>query len=244
MTVYQPEGILNRNLRLDGYREEFERNARVRIADVLDREFAEEVYACFGRTPWRVTFRQSNEIVSMLGKEFHSLSQTERNELRGKIYAETLRGYQFCYLHMPLLHDKSRAWDEKQVVPALHSLINSSAFLDLGRTVSGVSEIDRADSVATCYTRDSFLTAHPDAPIDDRLVAYVFSFTKEWKADWGGLLQFFDGENGKIVDSLIPAFNALTLFRVPQWHSVSIVTPFAMGPRFSVTGWFRGGASS
>jgi Rps23 Pro-64 3,4-dihydroxylase Tpa1-like proline 4-hydroxylase len=41
-------------------------------------------------------------------------------------------------------------------------------------------------------------------------------------------------------NSYIPAFNALTLFRVPQWHSVSYVTPFAMGPRFSVTGWFRG----
>jgi SM-20-related protein len=75
-------------------------------------------------------------------------------------------------------------------------------------------------------------------------VAYVFSFTKNWKIDWGGLLQFHDDENCKIIDSYVPAFNALTIFRVPQWHSVSYVTPFAMGPRYAVAGWYHGDKSA
>ena len=35
----------------------------------------------------------------------------------------------------------------------------------------------------------------------------------------------------------MPRFNALNVFAVPQPHSVSIVSPFAVGARYSVTGW-------
>jgi len=240
MTSYTPENILNPNLDLSPYREAFARDGRVRISDIFDQNFAEEIHSVFERTPWRVTYRLNNEIVSLLGKEFHALSQVERNELRADILAETQKGYQFCYLHMPLTHPQSAAWDPQQAVPTLDSFIGSPAFFDLGRTITGISELGRTDSVATCYLREHFLTAHPDAPIDERLVAYVFSFTKNWKIDWGGLLQFHDDENGKIIDSYVPAFNALTIFRVPQWHSVSYVTPFAMGQRYAVAGWYHG----
>jgi SM-20-related protein len=240
MTSHPPEDILNPDIDLAAHREAFARDGRVRIPNILNRNLAEEIHAVFERTPWRVTYRLNNEIVSLSGKDFQALTPAKRHELKNGIYAETLKGYQFSYLHMPLTHSQSIAWDANQVVPKLHAFINAPAFMKLGREISGKSQIARADSIATCYMRESFLTAHPDAPIDDRLVAYVFRFTKNWKIDWGGHLQFHDDENGQIVDSYIPAFNALTLFRVPQWHSVSFVTPFAMGPRFSVTGWFHG----
>jgi SM-20-related protein len=244
MVPYTSENILNPNLDLAAYRNAFERVGRVRISDVFNQNFAEELHNVFEKTPWRVTYRLNNEIVSLLGKEFHALSQAQRNELRTGILAETLKGYQFCYLHMPLTHPQSTAWDPQQVLPTLDSFIGAPAFFDLGRAVTGVSELARTDSVATCYMREHLLTAHPDAPIDKRLVAYVFSFTKNWKIDWGGLLQFHDDENCTIIDSYVPAFNALTIFRVPQWHSVSYVTPFAMGPRYAVAGWYHGDKSA
>jgi len=95
---------------------------------------------------------------------------------------------------------------------------------------------------ATYYTRESFLSAHDDIADHkkNRLVAYVLGFAKNWAIDWGGLLQFFDPESGEIIESFLPTFNGLTLFRVPQWHSVSFVAPFARAPRFSVTGWYYG----
>ena len=37
---------------------------------------------------------------------------------------------------------------------------------------------------------------------------------------------------------------ALTLFDVPQDHSVSLVSRFAPGPRYSVTGWMRARAGA
>jgi Rps23 Pro-64 3,4-dihydroxylase Tpa1-like proline 4-hydroxylase len=36
-----------------------------------------------------------------------------------------------------------------------------------------------------------------------------------------------------------PRFNTLTLFAVPQLHSVSMVTKSAAFRRYSITGWLR-----
>ncbi|MGH8398608.1 MAG: 2OG-Fe(II) oxygenase family protein, partial [Gammaproteobacteria bacterium] len=64
----------------------------------------------------------------------------------------------------------------------------------------------------------------------------VLNLTKDWQADWGGLLQFL-GEDGKVVDTFFPSFNSLMLFQVPMWHHVSYVTPFAGHGRYAITGW-------
>jgi Rps23 Pro-64 3,4-dihydroxylase Tpa1-like proline 4-hydroxylase len=37
----------------------------------------------------------------------------------------------------------------------------------------------------------------------------------------------------------VPAYNSLVLFKVPVWHSVTFVTPFAGEVRYSITGWLK-----
>jgi Rps23 Pro-64 3,4-dihydroxylase Tpa1-like proline 4-hydroxylase len=51
------------------------------------------------------------------------------------------------------------------------------------------------------------------------------------------VLNFYDAR-GHIEEGFVPTFNALNLFRVPAWHSVSQVAIFG-GLRYSVTGWFH-----
>ena len=70
----------------------------------------------------------------------------------------------------------------------------------------------------------------------DRLVAYTIGFSRPWRADWGGQLLLHD-EYGDVERGFAPAFNTLTMFRVPRVHSVAPVAPYAGAPRFSVTGW-------
>ncbi|MNL50034.1 hypothetical protein D3C87_1730150 [compost metagenome] len=66
----------------------------------------------------------------------------------------------------------------------------------------------------------------------------MLNLTPRWRAEWGGQLQFLDAD-GDVSESLIPAFDALNVFRVPQSHAVSVVAPFAGAPRYSITGWWR-----
>jgi SM-20-related protein len=67
-------------------------------------------------------------------------------------------------------------------------------------------------------------------------VAFVLGFSRNWKADWGGLTLFYD-DGGNVTGAFVPAFNSLTMFRVPVYHSVTYVTPFAREVRYSITGW-------
>lgn len=117
-------------------------------------------------------------------------------------------------------------------------------FLTSRETVAAVRELTEnpslefVDTRATRLRAGHFLSRHYDAdPSGKRCVAYVFGLTKKWHAEWGGQLQFLD-PHGQVVESFVPAFNTLSLFTVPQLHSVSMVAPFAGANRYSVTGWF------
>ena len=66
----------------------------------------------------------------------------------------------------------------------------------------------------------------------------MLNFTPTWRADWGGILNFIDAD-GHISEGYTPAFNALNIFKVPQNHAVSMVTPFAREGRYSITGWLK-----
>jgi Rps23 Pro-64 3,4-dihydroxylase Tpa1-like proline 4-hydroxylase len=123
----------------------------------------------------------------------------------------------------------------------LHRLLefmNSPEYLAFARALTGEPRIRRASAQATRYRPGQFLKYHTDIDsLEGRLYAYVLNLTPAWQADWGGLLQFID-DAGAVVDTFLPRYNALSLFRVPQGHAVSLVAPWARGPRLSVTGWF------
>ncbi|WP_230281365.1 2OG-Fe(II) oxygenase family protein [Croceicoccus sp. Ery15] len=125
------------------------------------------------------------------------------------------------------------------VLDRLLDLFNSDAGLDLFRRLTGDDRITLVDGQATRYQPGHFLTRHHDEIEGrSRIAAYVLNLSPRWRPEWGGLLQFHD-DDGDITTGYVPRFNTLHLLRVPQCHSVSFVTPFAGGPRLSVTGWLR-----
>ena len=122
---------------------------------------------------------------------------------------------------------------------AVLSFLNSPAFLTFVRRLTGDERPVFCDAMATRYLPGHFLTAHDDeAPGENRLYAYVLNLTGRWRADWGGMLLFLDDQD-HVAEGYVPAFNALNIFRVPQRHAVSFVTPYAGAARLSITGWIR-----
>ena len=122
---------------------------------------------------------------------------------------------------------------------ALYDYLNGQAFLDQIRAITGDPRPAYVDAQATRYRAGHFLTTHDDDLAGkDRLYAYVLNLTPEWRADWGGLL-LFQGLDGHVTDGLVPCYNALNLFSVPQLHCVSQVASFVTASRLSVTGWIR-----
>ena len=96
-----------------------------------------------------------------------------------------------------------------------------------------------AAAAALRFRGGDFPTRHDDpAEGKQRRLAYVHGLTPGWQPEWGGLLPF-NHQTGGIARTIVPCFDALSLFRVPQPHSVGSVAPFARAVRLCVTGWVR-----
>ena len=127
----------------------------------------------------------------------------------------------------------------RDAVSDVLDFLNGPDFLRFVRGVTGDDRIDFADAQATRYRPGHVLTGHDDAAEGkNRLYAYVLNLTRDWRADWGGVLAF-EGERGHIEEGFAPAFNALNLFAVPMHHAVTQVASFAPRDRLSITGWLR-----
>ncbi|WP_439476558.1 2OG-Fe(II) oxygenase [Brevundimonas sp.] len=154
-------------------------------------------------------------------------------------HAEARDGFHYMFDNIRISDLAEQRQPLAAELAAAYAFLNSPAFLDFVRALTGDPRPNFVDAQATRYERGHYLTQHDDsAEGKGRLYAYVLNLTPHWRSDWGGLLNFIDAD-GHVAEAYSPAWNALNLFRVPQAHAVSCVAPFAGAPRLSITGWVR-----
>jgi len=188
------------------------------------------------RRDWRHILNSRNDVFEIGRSELEALPQEERARIDAAV-AETGRGgFQYRY-------DTIRVPDEAAARAARGDLLDrfalwmsEQAMVELWQAIIG-APVDFADAQATAYHPGDFLPGHDDAVAGKhRRAAYVLGLTPGWRTEWGGLLLFHGDVRS---EAIVPGFNRLTLFSVPQMHSVSYVSPLAGRPRHSITGWLR-----
>lgn len=174
------------------------------------------------------------------------ITRARRTELgeqavAGRLHAATLKarsGFAYVYLGYPMINAFVEGRDPSHPIHALTAFLNSPDFITFASAVTGEAGVTKIDGQATCYRPGDFLTQHDDTGVGERLAAYTLGLTRQWRPDWGGQLLFHDA-NGDVERGYAPAFNVLTLFKVPRQHSVAPVAPYAGALRLTVTGWLR-----
>lgn len=232
---------LNPELDVAGLAERFRTSGRIHIPNFLAEEGAEAFFHSLkNRGDWSLVINQDDTSFDLDRSAQAALTAEQRAALDQAVFASARYGFQYRYesIRVPDAEPDRAALDCP--LARFASFLSSTEVVGLLRQITGEPEIDFADAQATAYGPGHFLTAHDDEVAGKRrYAAYVFSLTPRWRIDWGGLL-LFHGADGHVVQGLMPSFNALNLFAVPQPHSVSMVTPFAANRRYSVTGWLRG----
>lgn len=192
--------------------------------------------------PWHRSLTAAGKSYDIALDLLEEMPADRRAGMTAAMEAAAREGFQYqfdAWRLSDLMEAGQRTGGALAPLEALYDLINSAAFLDFIRAVTGESRVAFCDAQATRYRPGDFLNAHDDDVIGKkRLFAYVLNFTPRWRTDWGGLLAFHDLD-GHVSEAYAPTFNALNIFRVPQLHSVTQVASFAGGPRLSVTGWIR-----
>lgn len=230
--------MLNPTLDVAALAEEFSRNRRIQIPDVLVPEAAEELHRCLAKqVPWGVAYIDGEEYKILTADKIAAFTLADWSDLNRRVQTRGGSQFQFLYNSYMMISAYKERRDPGLALHGMVEWINSPAFIQLLRSVTGAGNIMAADAQATRYVAGHFLKKHNDQVNHQyREVAYVLNLTKDWQADWGGLLQFMD-EDGRVTETYMPRFNSLTLFRVPMWHCVSYVSPAAAGARYAITGW-------
>ncbi len=223
---------LNPALELSAAADAFRLHGRAVVADVLEpalaRDLLERLKSSRG---WDLCVHGESGPEAIDPAALARSTPEQQRALRVGLREQARTGFAFLYLRQDLIPGDTPAFDD------VRAFFGSGDFLDLLRRVSGDEGLVRADGQLTLYQEGCFLKQHDDTYRGkDRRVAYVLNLTWGWQADWGGLLHFTDAE-GRVVDTIVPQFNSLAIFRVPASHFVSMVTNYALADRFTVTGW-------
>ena len=231
---------LNPALDRDKLARDFAADRRVQIRDFLEPEGAAALHSEMRRREdWKQVVNSGGKVFDLDRPTRAAMPLPQRQALDEAVYAGAREGFQHRYeaIRVPDEAPARRASGDLFAQFALW--LSGGDARDCLRVVIGRPELAFADAQATAYAPGDFLTAHDDDVTGKRrLAAYVFGLTPQWRTEWGGLLLFHDGD-GDVERALMPRFNSLNIFAVPQLHSVSEVTRAAPYRRYSITGWLR-----
>ena len=220
--------------------EEYRTRGFVRIASFLPDEQSTALYRLLRqRTDWKQVFNSGKKVFELDRGTRATLDGKRKNALDEAVYAGAQEGFQYRYETIRIPDDEAARHESGDPLADLAVYLSSGETRELLRAVTGAHDIRFADAQATAYSPGDFLTGHDDRfPGKSRRAAYVLGLTPVWRLEWGGLL-VMHGENNDASRAYSPAMNVLTLFNIPQMHSVSEVTRAAAYRRYSITGWLR-----
>lgn len=231
--------MISNDVDFSPYRLQFLRDGRVQVPGFLQDAAAERLHHCLRHeVPWTLAERIDGQPKITAAADYAGMSETQRQMIHAQAYQRAGDGFQFVYDSYMLVRAMKEGRDPDLVLHVVLEFLNSPEALEFARWMTDVPDIAAANAQATRYQPGQFLTRHNDQyDEENRVAAYVINLSKNWNLDWGGLLQFHDA-NGGVGETLMPRWNSLSMFKVPQWHSVSLVSPWAGEPRLAITGWF------
>lgn len=231
---------LNPGLDPDALARRFAETGRINIPDFLEAQAAERLHRLLRESgEWRLVLNQGDKVFELDRPTQAQLDPAARAKLEAAVHAAARYDFQYMFETIRIPDDEEARRARGDEIAAFASFLSAPETVGFLRHVTGRPAIDFADAQATAYGLGHFLSAHDDAVEGKhRQAAYVYGLTPAWRPEWGGLL-LFHGDDGHVEEAYVPKFNALTLFAVPQPHSVSMVAPFAPARRYSVTGWLR-----
>jgi Rps23 Pro-64 3,4-dihydroxylase Tpa1-like proline 4-hydroxylase len=220
-----------------------QRDNRVQVENFLQPEVAERLRACLQtEVPWTLALRDADGARTIDHATYAAMQAPDIAALleataAGARTADPDAGFRFAYDSYMMISAYTQGRDPGLLLHRVLELFNTPDYLAFMRSLTGDARVRRVNAQATRYRRGHFLRYHTDIDsTEGRLYAYVLNLSRDWNADWGGLLQFID-DDGRVLDTFLPRWNTLSLFAVPAGHAVSLVAPWAAQDRLAITGW-------
>lgn len=232
--------MINEALDVVRWRDRLHAHGRVQVDGFLQPDAAERLHRCLAdEVPWTLAVRDGTGARTVPAADYAAMPEADVDAL----LRDTARGarageFRFAYDSYMMVRAYKEGRDPHLALHRVLEFLNAPPYLGFCQALSGDARIRRVDAQATRYRAGHFLRRHSDEDTrEGRLYAYVINLSRDWQADWGGLLQFVDAD-GRVTDTFLPRWNTLSLFAVPADHVVTMVMPWAEQDRYAITGWW------
>ncbi|MEO6064425.1 MAG: 2OG-Fe(II) oxygenase family protein [Lysobacterales bacterium] len=232
--------MINDSLDIAAARSTLQRVGRAQIRDYLQPEAAAALERCLiQEVPWTLALRENNVSRTLPADELAALDTGAQLQLLERVQRAARGSYGFAYESYMMVDAYKAGRDPDLLLHRVLEFLNGAQHLAFLHALTGDTRIRRVSAQATRYRPGHFLKQHNDMHgSEGYLYAHVLNLTRDWTADWGGLLQFVDAQ-GAVEQTFMPRFNSLSVFRVPTDHVVSLVAPWAEDQRLAITGWYQ-----
>jgi SM-20-related protein len=232
--------MINSELDVRHWQQELARRGRAQIPGFLQAEAAVYLSQLLRDSlRWTLAYRRDGVSRVMPHEELAALAPEAEQALFAELARDATGRYGFAYDSYMMVTAYKEGRDPGLPLHRVLEFFNSPEYLHFIRVLGDDARLRRVNAQATRYRPGQFLKFHDDREDGEgRVYAYVLNLTERWEADWGGLLQFLDSD-GRVIESFMPRYNSLSVFKVPAPHLVSLVAPWAQAPRLAITGWWQ-----
>ncbi len=229
---------------IEELRSTYEQQGYVEIKNFFDNEFAEKLLKSFLQEQnWNIaTLVQGRPFIVSVDELMKQEPEKVHSFINEAVLYAAQHPFQYFYEHIRLQGDNDQHGGEqvKSRYAELIKLIDSDKMLEIIKSITGeVNAKEVIEAQLTKYTANYFLKSHTDSDPNNpyvRHAALVFGFSKDWIADWGGVLNLKKANTNEYA-ALLPGFNCLQIFKVPTEHFVSQVANYCPKPRIAISGW-------
>ncbi len=230
---------INPALDLEAAKARYAFQRRVQIYDFLTDDSAEQITDVLtAKTPWGFTYQDGGMMRHISSRELESLTRGRSERIAKTLHEHVQSGaYTFGYHNFLLAESAASDPAITNEISNISVMLNSQILLTLVRDITGKSNLNKITASAALYANNHFSGQRPQSTNNTARIGFSLQFTKEWKNDWGGHLQFLNAADD-IIQSYKPRYNCLILFEASQPHSTSFVTSFANKGHYCINGEF------
>ena len=227
---------LSCNYNIDELKEKFNQTGKVVINNFLTDKFADYVLKTIKKLPGNSWFNCCGFGNTKIEKRIIPSNRKKQEmgmAMAKKTYNKDIFSYNF---HRNMGFRKNEITTAERL---LRTIFLSQHFMNFISEITGLNITKNNQLFLSKYRVGHYLSPHSD--INNGRIAYVLGMTQNWKPQYGGILHFLDEKRENIIDSYVPKFNSIILFRVPEGgipHFVSHVS-IDNKNRYSITGWLE-----
>lgn len=231
---------LNDALDLKALAKHYKEHGWVHIPNFLDPEQAEAVYrSIFDDVKWWYVFMLNGERRWLTGQEYEALPRRQKTEALQSIYAAGRDGHSYFHLAYPMKESRELKWDPEMFLQDYFDYLDGDDFAAFINSITGKKDAKNLSCEATWFRRDYFRTSYTNLDDSEKAtVGFLIDFTKDWKADWGGLTHIHD-KDGNLEKAIVPSFNSITIMKADVVRSKTYQASYCGEFNLGINGYFQ-----